>query len=243
MADTCYDILYGWKIPGSNIPYGTACTSGVYLFNASLMLYWVCKQRRNAQMGEEEAAEYVVFPIYVPILVYSAIVDSTYGIQAMYYMSSSEDAKVHTIIEDLTISLEHGLIEGVAFLLMQKGCGYRALVRSGVGASLWTAGCFICYYSYHFNSGWTAASFITLAIWDSIICVFYLLLWLLPKRTYFRRPSLIFYAKFWACLRVIGIVADILLLKDLKTNNLSLQTDVGYCSKLLLSALFAIGKL
>ena len=115
-----------------------------------------------------------------------------------------------SILLALTFSFQHFAIEGVAFLLMQYGCGYQGARRAGVLATAWvliTFGLYIVIlrYSYHFQVA------IELFI-EVVLFAFYLILWVAPGKLVFRRKAIIPYAKFWCGFRFLSLGADVVVL-------------------------------
>ena len=55
-----------------------------------LTIYWVIKQKRNAEEGNERAASYVIFPNYIPILILSSVADVIFGCVSVFVDFSGE---------------------------------------------------------------------------------------------------------------------------------------------------------
>lgn len=93
------------------------------------------------------------------------------------------------------IALQHVVSEGIAFMLMQKGCGYFAFKKAGCCAMLWGGVCyvFLVYTSFH-----DEGAFIVFMVWNICLWVFYLVLWFTPMNFLFRRPAAILFAKIFS---------------------------------------------
>ena len=104
-------------------------------------------------------------------------------------------------------SLERFVIEGVALLLMEKGMGihsakgclFKAFLWSLFSFSLFTASYMIPEYAFTLD-----------LIWNSMVTIFYAVLWLAPSTKLFRRPAAINYAIFWCVAQLISVIAVVL---------------------------------
>ena len=63
--------------------------------------------------------------------------------------------------------------------------------------------------------------------WQLCMGIYYYIIWLLPKQTLYRRPAVIYYAKFWALFRTATVLSSALY--DFGTNQIML--DIGMCTE------------
>jgi hypothetical protein len=113
----------------------------------------------------------------------------------------------NSIFVAITFAFQHFAIEGVAFLLMQYGCGRQASLRAGSVGFLWvlvTFSIYVCILRFSYPVMISLEIFI-----ESILFFFYLAMWKLPMTSLFRRKALIPYARFWCIFRLIAVVLDI----------------------------------
>eukprot|EP01034_Spumella_vulgaris_P023992 gene23992-30279_t len=92
---------------------------------------------------------------------------------------------------------------------MQYGCG----IVAAKNAMLWAFGWGLTTFFVEFiayKEGDTAASFVVSLVWNLIMLAFYFSLWYLPDKWVFRRPAVIFYARYWVLLRLIAVVSLVL---------------------------------
>lgn len=119
-------------------------------------------------------------------------------------------------------ALQHGVIEGMAVLLQQKGCGWYASLNAMGIVAVYVFGIFWFFFFFFAGGNDTVISQLAL---DAVLLVFYGLLWLLPSHKLFRRPALLVYAKIWFVIRVPGIILHIGLLLP---HTVSDWPDCGY---------------
>jgi hypothetical protein len=81
----------------------------------------------------------VVFPAYVPFMWASASSDLFYAAVFFFTPISLYDSNPWgpAIIYSLALTFQEIVIEGVAILLMQYGCGNEAAKRAGLYSLLW----------------------------------------------------------------------------------------------------------
>ena len=97
--------------------------------------------------------------------------------------------------------MQHAIIEGVAFLMMQKGLGFQALFTTARVSVLWGM---VCVLAELVNLAAPSGLFrnSVLLVWYNIMLVFYGVLWLAPTHKLFRRPAVHRYAMFWFVYRL-----------------------------------------
>ena len=161
----CYSILSKYPIidviPGLDGSVGVVglLVGMLYFFNSGLTIYWIRHQKYSAEMGIERAARHVnriillshfainlfvmqvVFPVYVPFMWASSLSDIVVGITILLVPLDIYDTNSWSASAAVALgwALQHVVTEGVAFLLMQYGCGLEAAKRSFLYATLWVS--------------------------------------------------------------------------------------------------------
>lgn len=177
----------------------------LYILMALITVLWINIQSHNARRGDNEAVKSVIFPVFTVMMWISAFTSLSVAI-VILFIPVDLTARNHSDARYLypaVFTLQHVVLEGVAFLLMQKGCGKYAAWNASKMMFVWaiiTLVANIIGYSPGFE-----VSTIALLTWDSTILIFYFLLWVLPQNRLFRRPAAIPYAKFWFFFRVMEI--------------------------------------
>jgi hypothetical protein len=188
----------------------------IYALNAVLTIIWIKKQQSNALLGIEGSAKYVIFPVYVPFMIGSAISDLLVAVVLLLlvkvkhndYSFLNEFSWATAIPLALAVATQHFVLEGIAFILMQYGCGYQAARRSMNWAFGWFVITFIS-QMISFKFGETKWGYIAETTWQSLLFIFYLSLWKLPEKTFFRRPAILLYSKFWCIFRFLMVISSI----------------------------------
>ena len=104
------------------------------------------------------------------------------------------------------------MVEGVAFLLMQKGLGVFAARQSFKYACAWALVTLVAqYFTFRNNEDF---SFLASMIWQTILLLFYGALWVLPQKNLFRRPAVIYYARNWCLFRLLCMFASVMFFFD-----------------------------
>ena len=120
----------------------------------------------------------------------------------------------------------HFVLEGLGFFLCQRGAGVGALARAGwfggiVGLVIGVAQ-FMVYQSEWFfsvkDSTWFSIP--VLCTYETALFVWYLCMYALPDRMFFRRKAAKFYALYWVLYKPVYIVTVCLMYE---------RIDVGYC--------------
>lgn len=155
----------------------------------------------------------VIFPIYVPFMLASAFSDVAVASLLVFSALnlSGSNTWPESIVLAISFSFQHFAIEGVAFLLMQYGCGYQAARRAGWLAFAWvliTFGLYLSILQLDDVYGKAAAELSM----EVVLFLFYLTLWKAPSKAVFRRKAIVPYARFWCCFRLLSIAADIVVL-------------------------------
>lgn len=199
-------------IPGApdDIGFFMLVTGAINVFMSLLTLVWIKTQESLAQKYGGEGVRSVVFPIFVKVLYASAICNIyTAGIVTFVPLKATGDNEGLTSVLYATMwTLEHGILEGIAILLMRKGCGMQAVIKAGKITGLWMIETFVVFLIVFKVQG--VVSETLQLLWDFQIFFFYLYLWLAPQNRLFRRPAVILYAKFWLYYRVANIIIILL---------------------------------
>lgn len=189
----------------------------IYAINAILTIFWIKKQQKNALLGIEGSAKYVIFPVYVPFMIFSAISDLIAAallilikVKHNNYSWYSEYSWATSFPLALAVATQHFVLEGIAFILMQYGCGYQAARRSMNWAFGWFVITFVSQI-ISFKFGETKWSYISETTWQGILFIFYLCLWKLPEKSFFRRPAILLYSQFWCIFRFLMLISSILI--------------------------------
>ena len=104
-----------------------AVLSLVYLINSGITMYWIYLQGRRARQGNSGAAKNVIFPAFVMFMWASCATDLFVALVVIFVkIDPMEDNSWEgSTLFALSWSLQHVVIEGIAFLLMQYGCGFK----------------------------------------------------------------------------------------------------------------------
>ena len=217
----CTDLITSYKLSDifpamhGSIGVGSLLLGLFYILNTILTLYWIRNQKKSAESGIEGAARYVMFPLYMPFMWASALSDLTVGLIVLFisYDSYQSNSWPTTIAVSTMWSVQHWVIEGIACLLLQYGCGMLAVRKAIIKSSLWAVFTFFC-YMFATRQGGDAAIVVTF-LWHFMILIAYSTLWLAPDKLIFRRTALRRYARFWALFRFLSIIGLVLVeLKD-----------------------------
>ena len=153
----------------------------------------------------------VIFPIFVNVLWISALCSVYSGVVVSLVPLASGEPNTLTasVLYGFMWCFQHGVIEGIAFLLIQKGCGGHATESAGKLTLVWMTITFIMFVIIFKENGTLFGQIFEL-LYDFILLVFYGCLWFMPQRRFFRRPAAINYAKFWLYYRIITIFINLL---------------------------------
>jgi len=168
-------------------------------------------QEQQAKRGMDFAIKSVIFPVFVTVLWAQALVALITAIVVSLLPLSPSQANSLTTstVYAFVWSLQHGIIEGVAFLLMCKGCGRMAVQQAGRRTAAWMFFSFGLYFLF-FSSPSAVVGDSAQLFLDLLLLVFYSSLIFLSQKNLFRRPAVIFYAKFWLFFRIVSTTIHIL---------------------------------
>ena len=199
-------------LPGvfGNVGIGGIVIGFVYFLSSAITIAWIRTQQQNALRGMEGAAKHVIFPIYLPIMWISALSDAFRGL-VIFFVKTSVNGPTSwedSIIVAAAFGIQHFVIEGIAVILIQYGCGKRAIRTASIGGGIVGVFTFLAALFLYRDGGNTPASAIIYVCWLFALVIFYAILWLCPQEKLYRRPAVIFYAKFWTLLTGLVLIAD-----------------------------------
>ena len=214
--NVCYDFYSSYPIsrylPGvsGNVGIGGIVIGFVYFLSSAITISWIRTQQQNALRGMEGAAKHVIFPIYLPIMWVSALSDAFRGLVIFFVKTNASGATSweNSIIIASAFGIQHFVIEGIAVILIQYGCGMRAIRVASIGGGAVGLFTFLTALFLYRDGGSTPASSIIYVCWLFTLTIFYAILWLVPQEKLYRRPAAIFYAKFWTLLTGLVLIAD-----------------------------------
>ncbi|RYH02454.1 hypothetical protein EON65_47920 [archaeon] len=143
---------------------------------------WIKKNEHEAQAegGREEAAKSVIFPVFVQVLWLSIFSNLLAGLVVTFVPLNpvGGNSVVSSLAYSLVTACRHAVNEGIAIMLMQKGCGFHAAKKAASYACLWGIITFgLMYYIYAKVS---VLSAVLEVVWDLCLLAFYGVLWLAP---------------------------------------------------------------
>jgi small-conductance mechanosensitive channel len=178
----------------------------LYICMACVTVFWIHLQAYYARQGDNEAVKSVIFPIFTAIMWASAFTSVSVALVILFVpVDLTKHSNSHArFLYPIVFSMQHMVLEGVVFLLMQKGCGKYAALKAGRMILYWGIITLIAnIIGYSPNLG--HLSLAAQLCWDSSLLVFFFLVWVLPQNNLFRRPAAIPYARFWFFFRVLEI--------------------------------------
>jgi hypothetical protein len=177
----------------------------LYVVMMGITIFWIHLQQYNAKMGDSKAVKSVIFPIFTRMMWLSAFSNLTLALLMLFVPVelTEKNASAAQVLYPLAFTLQHAVMEGIAFLLMQKGCGKYASRSAGKWTATW---CVVTLFANVLShSRHIPAAVAIQIIWSASMLVFYFWLWLAPQNRLFRRPAAIPYAKFWFFFRVLEL--------------------------------------
>jgi hypothetical protein len=207
---TAYSLKHFLPGVASDVGIGGMVLGIIYFLSAGATLYMIRKNRQNALLGVEGAALRVIFPIYLPLLFFSALSDLFVGLVILFVKINFRESNTwgSALILATAYAFQHFSIEGTAFTLMQYGCGYQAFrnfVFWGLGWGLTTFLVTLVYYRHGVNNG---LAFALIFAWNWILLIFYSVLWTFPETKLYRRDAVRYFSRFWTFIRLTVIVSD-----------------------------------
>lgn len=179
----------------------------------------------------------MIFPPFVKILWLSALSNAFIGFLMLFVPveitgeNTHDNLSISVLLYPLAWALQHFVVEGVACMLMQKGCGVGAAKTAFKQSLLWAFVTFVLQTGVYSSSKHNTAMVYQVS-WSALLLVFFLALWLTPQHRLFRRPACIFYAKFWFFFRVVTLLCFLA-----AESNLKVLEEVGGCGYVFLPLL------
>jgi hypothetical protein len=221
----CRDLLSWSPLVISGYEFGTIrfLIAVTFLLSISLVLFWIHRQEKNVKLGFSQDS--IIFPHFIRLLYLIAIVDcfTLLILLIVEVVLPSSLAYVTIIFYCLCGALQQIFTEGIAFLFLQKGCGYYAFQRTRTFACYWFIISFFIYFLLY--SPDLPLKIIGWILWLSI-GIFYYLLWLLPSKYLFRRSAAKPYGKYWAIYKTAIFLSYGLLYLSSQTHG---AISYGYC--------------
>jgi hypothetical protein len=203
-------------IPGlqTNIGIVLLAAGLLNVFMSLVTVFWIRRQRYLAQeeTDNDEAVNSVIFPVFVRLLWLSVTVNIFSGILVILVPlhRAGENTPITSALYGFLWAMQHGVLEGVAFLLMQKGCGQHAAKRARMWSFCWISLVFVLMFcAFYYGSVITA---VLSAMRDAVLVLFYLVLYIAPQQRLFRRPAAIFYSRCWLSYRAFFLLLYILMI-------------------------------
>jgi hypothetical protein len=217
--DFCFNLLYFYPIdelipglPPNHIGILMVIAGILNVTTSLVTVAWIKSKEREAQMedGGDDAAKSVIFPIFVQVVWINIAINLYAGIVETFisFNPVGTNEVYIAVLYGLIYGLRHLVIEGLAFLLMEKGCGKHAAYEAGSRALLWGLIAFSITFFALYQSG--LAGEILTTFLDFVVFLFYLALWKAPFQHLYRRPAAIFYSKFWAVYRFLAVIINFL---------------------------------
>ena len=182
----------------------------VYICNSFVILHWIKHQENAAKLGDHLAVRSVIFPVFVDVMWFNAIVNLYIGFVFMFVEEpTSNNSWLDCIIWSTIIGMQHMVTEGVAYMLLQKGMGRNTQIKVIRRATIWGLVCFCCgLLTYKFN---TLFVDIFQIVWDSTILIFYATVAFCPEKHLYRRPAATYFSRWWLIWSIISFASTILL--------------------------------
>lgn len=187
-----------------------ACFASI--LGSLLTLFWVKREEFLSQTDDSASVKNAIFPVFVNILWMSASINILYSIVIVFlnFPGADNNELLDSVMYAFIAALQHGVSEGIALLLMTKGCGYRSATKVMYLILVWVSlNWFI--FTIFFWKG-TIITAVMALIWDFGLMLFYLALCFAPQNRLFRRPAAIPYAFCLSLFRCMVTVMDIFLL-------------------------------
>lgn len=196
----------------------------LYMAMVGITIYWIHYQEKMARNGDEGAVKSVIFPIFTKMMWMSAFSSLFIGILLIFVPAhvTNSNSGFKIILYPLAWTFQHAVIEGIAFMLMQKGCGVHAAKTAGFRTLVWCTVTFVMQMIVYYFGG--IISILAQGLWSLMMLVFYGALWKLPRKNLFRRPAAIHYAQFWFWFRLLFIISFTLASSGEKT-----LAEIGAC--------------
>jgi len=215
----CEDILSSSMHSVGHLGFVGIAVGSLYLLMSMLTIAFIKSQEttdrsivgmelNRSNTGRETRSR--IFPVFVRVLWLSALIGlvSAGIVTAVPFNVVGGNSIITSVLFSSMKAVQHAVIEGIAFLLMQKGCGDRAASTALWLTLRWALFILVLRFFIYWKQG-DVGDALELFM-DMVILVFYLSLWLCPSRLLFRRPAVFLYARFWVYFRFAAIVVKVL---------------------------------
>lgn len=178
-----------------------------------LTIFWIKRQEYLALYEDFGTVKSTIFPIFVQVLWISAFVNVYYSVIIIFFpFPGGGHNSIYVSIAYASVSsLQHGVSEGIAFMLMENGVGKYAAKRVLRRVVFWIMLTFTIFTFLFWKGGYGHYAIETCALlFDSVIFLFYAILWCAPNERVYRRPAAIIYSSLMATFRFVVIFIDVL---------------------------------
>jgi hypothetical protein len=188
------DFLDSYPLPFFNTGILRVIICVWYFVLAIFTVTWLNMQSKIAMRGDASATRAVIFPVFANIIRILALSDVYFGIILLTLNIEPEGHNDSWVLflYSLGFLLQHVVSEGIAIMLMQKGCGVYAAQKAAKLALVWGMCTFIMVFIVYSDNNYSLYAFL---LWNVCVITLYSCLWLLPTRILYRRPSVYIYAK------------------------------------------------
>ena len=161
-----------------------------YTLMLLVTIAWVkINERAAAKELSPHAVHSVMFPVYTQILWLNVICNAYIGVLLLFVPVSitGNSTDISLYLYPLSYSMQHFIIEGVAFMLMQKGCGVGSAKKAFRYSFLWGILTYVLMQMWFSTDH--ATSIVFHVLWSVCMLLFFGCLWLLPQELLYRRPA------------------------------------------------------
>lgn len=180
--------------------YGRLLAAGIFFTLGLSTVAFLLHQRKSAaslqSSRQSSFSSSTIFPAFELFLYLLVFVNAFTGVLILstdYHVGG--EWTTSSFLFTAAITMQHMVTEGMAFMLMQKGCGLYAFKRAGYFAMLWGG---VTYALLVYTSFRQKGAFGVFSAWNSMLLVFYLSLWFTPMDYLFRRPAAVLFAKLFS---------------------------------------------
>lgn len=179
----------------------------LYIIMVPIIIFWITKQTILAQKNENiNTIKMIIFPVFINLLWLSAFSSFFIGILMLTISINvgSKNSSLAIFLYSLAWTFQHAVIEGIAFMFLQRGCGINAAITSSKLTLVWCIITFGLQLLVYKSSGRAAVN--AQIVWSAFMLIFYLIIWLAPQSFIFRRPAAFRYSQFWFWFRLLTVI-------------------------------------
>ena len=207
------------------------CSSTQFFLVVSIFGFLHLQKQRLARNPYAASSGVIILPIHHRVLAAFLVVT---GLQLVVVLVLPVRLLKHRQLQVALLAfgeaIKRGVLELVAFLLVQPGAGANATLRASVWALCWGLCVWLLFclqYLYSSSINWYFA-----AVYHLLLVGLYFGL-LLPPCNRFFRPALRNYALYWSLQSLVALVADAILA-------FTAEKEVGYCVGISADAISAL---